>query len=259
MELNLLHLYPDCMSLYGEYANVAVLKRHLEALGVSVTVKGVSLDDTPDFSAADFIYMGAGTERTQKAALTALEGKGAELKAALDRGAVVLFTGSAMETLGASVTDTAGKVWPGLGLAEFATVETDKRSPEDVIAHSTLWDSPVVGFMNKCSRTSGVSTPLFDRLSLGFGNEAEKGADTVNLHFLYGKEMILLRFFKVKHLCFYGIGCTVFLLDRNRDTVTEKSILFLIDLHERSGGSIRAQRLNGSGAILLCHPLVILK
>ena len=68
MELNLLHLYPDCMSLYGEYANVAVLKRHLEALGVSVTVKGVSLDDTPDFSAADFIYMGAGTERTQKAA-----------------------------------------------------------------------------------------------------------------------------------------------------------------------------------------------
>ena len=177
MELNLLHLYPDCMSLYGEYANVAVLKRHLEALGVSVTVKGVSLDDTPDFSAADFIYMGAGTERTQKAALTALEGKGAELKAALDRGAVVLFTGSAMETLGASVTDTAGKVWPGLGLAEFATVETDKRSPEDVIAHSTLWDSPVVGFMNKCSRTSGVSTPLFDRLSLGFGNEAEKGAE----------------------------------------------------------------------------------
>lgn len=177
MELNLLHLYPDGMSLYGEYANVAVLKRHLEALGVSVTVKGVSLDDTPDFSAADFIYMGAGTERTQKAALTALEGKGAELKAALDRGAVALFTGNAMEILGASVTDTAGKVWPGLGLAEFATVETDKRSPEDVIAHSTLWDSPVVGFMNKCSRTSGVSTPLFDRLSLGFGNEAEKGAE----------------------------------------------------------------------------------
>ena len=177
MELKLLHLYPDCMSLYGEYANAAVLKRHLEALGVSVAVEQVTLDETPDFSDADFIYMGAGTERTQKAVLTALEGKGPELKAALDRGAVVLFTGSAMETLGASVTDAAGRVWPGLGLAEFVTVETDKRSPEDVIAHSTLWDSPAVGFMNKCSVTRGVTSPLFGRLSLGFGNEAENGAE----------------------------------------------------------------------------------
>lgn len=177
MELKILHLYPDCMSLYGEYANVAVLKRHLEAMGVSVAVEQITLDETPDFSGADLIYMGAGTERTQKAVLTALEGKGPELKAALDRGAVVLFTGNAMETLGASVIDAAGKVWPGLGLAEFSTVETDKRSPEDVIAHSTLWDSPVVGFMNKCSVTHGVTSPLFDSLSLGLGNEAEKGAE----------------------------------------------------------------------------------
>ena len=177
MNLNILHLYPDCMSLYGEYANLAVLKRHLEAMGVSVTVEKVTLDDTPDFSDADFIYMGAGTERTQKAALTALEGRGPELKSALDRGAVVLFTGNAMETLGASVTDGAGKVWPGLGLAEYATVETDKRVPEDVVAHSTLWDSPVVGFMNKCSVTRGVTSPLFDSLSLGLGNEGEKGAE----------------------------------------------------------------------------------
>ena len=32
MELTLLHLYPDAMSLYGEYANLSVLRRHLEAL-----------------------------------------------------------------------------------------------------------------------------------------------------------------------------------------------------------------------------------
>ena len=34
MELTILHLYPDFMSLYGEYANVTVLRRRLEALGV---------------------------------------------------------------------------------------------------------------------------------------------------------------------------------------------------------------------------------
>ena len=144
MELNILHLYPDCMSLYGEYANVAVLRRHLEAMGVTVTVNKCLLDDAPDFSAADFIYMGCGTERTQKAALMALKDKGGELEEALNRGAVVLFTGNAMEALGQSVTDVRGQKWPGMGLAEFATVETDRRDPEDVIAHTALLDNPVV-------------------------------------------------------------------------------------------------------------------
>ena len=177
MELNILHLYPDCMSLYGEYANVAVLKRHLEALGVTVNVKKNPLDQSANFSVADVIFMGCGTERTQKAAMMTLKDRGEDLKEAVDRGAVVLFTGNAMDILGKSVTDVRGQEWPGMGLAEFTTVETDKRDPEDVIAHSVLWESPVVGFMNKCSFTSGVTTPLFDSMKLGFGNEKARGAE----------------------------------------------------------------------------------
>ncbi len=176
MELTILHLYPDCMSLYGEYGNIAVLRRHLEALGVSVTVETALFEDKPDFENADFIYMGAGTERTQKAALQALLPHKEALRAAIDRGAVVLFTGNAMETLGISIVDAQGKSWPCLGLADFSTVETDRRTPEDVVAHTSLWDSPVVGFMNKCSVTEDAA-PLFGRLSLGFGNEEEKGPE----------------------------------------------------------------------------------
>ena len=177
MELNILHLYPDSMSLYGEWANLAILCRHLEALDVAVTVEKVTGEDTPDFTRADMIYMGAGTEGAQKAALLDLARHAGELKAAVDRGALLLFTGSAMETLGASVTDAAGKVWQGLALADFTTVETDKRSPGDVIAASTLWEAPAVGFMNKCSLTHGVTTPLFSSLSLGFGNEVDRGPE----------------------------------------------------------------------------------
>lgn len=177
MELTLLHLYPDSMSLYGEYANLAVLRRHLEALGVTVAVRSCTCEDVPDFTGADLIYMGAGTESAQKAALLALTHHAGALRAAAEAGAVVLFTGNAMEVLGASVTDAAGKVWPGLGLADFTTVETDKRSPVDVVAVPTLWDSPAVGFMNKCSLTHGVAAPLFSALTLGFGNDAERGAE----------------------------------------------------------------------------------
>ena len=42
MELTILHLYPEFMSLYGEYANLAVLRRHLEALGVTVSLRAAA-------------------------------------------------------------------------------------------------------------------------------------------------------------------------------------------------------------------------
>lgn len=178
MELTILHLYPDCMSLYGEYANVAVLRRHLEAMGVGVTVETALFEDAPDFEKADFIYMGAGTERTQKAALTALLPHKAALKAAIDRGAVLLFTGNAMELLGASITEEeSGKAWPCLGFGEFTTLETGYRAPEDVVARTSLWGSFVVGFMNKCSEIYGVTTPLFEQVERGPGNAGDGGPE----------------------------------------------------------------------------------
>ena len=177
MELTIAHLYPDSMSLYGEYANVAVLRRHLEAMGVTVTVRHFTCEDILDFSDADFIYMGAGTENRQKSVLIAAPHYAPALKAAVERGAVVLFTGNAMATLGASVTDAKGKVWLGFALADFTTVETDQRTPGDVVASPVLWDAPAVGFMNKCSVTHGVTAPLFKELPLGFGNDAEHGPE----------------------------------------------------------------------------------
>lgn len=177
MELKIIHLFPEMMSLYGEYANLAILRRKLEAMGVSVTVESISCDDAPDFSAADMIYMGAGTERSQKAALRRLLPHADALRSAEARGAVLLFTGNAMETLGRTITDAAGAVHEGLALAAFTTEETEKRDPCDVVAASALWDDPVVGFMNKCSVTKGVETPLFPSLSLGFGNEEKLGAE----------------------------------------------------------------------------------
>ena len=177
MELTLLHLYPDAMSLYGEYANLSVLRRHLEALGVTVHLEKVTCEDVPDFTRADLVYMGAGTEGAQKAVLLGLPHHADALRDALDRGCLVFFTGNAMEILGRSVTDAKGRTWNALGFADFTTVETDKRTPGGVIATSTLWEAPAVGFMNKCSTTSGITAPLFSALPMGFGNDAEHGAE----------------------------------------------------------------------------------
>ena len=68
--MKILHLYPDFMNLYGEYGNMRVLQRHLQDQGVTVTLEEKTVtDDSLDFSDVDFIYIGCGTERSQKAAL----------------------------------------------------------------------------------------------------------------------------------------------------------------------------------------------
>lgn len=174
MKIQFVHLCPQRMSLYGEYANLVILRRMLEEMGHEVEVVA---GESPDLSKANLIYMGCGTERGQKFALQVLRPQVEGLKAALDRGAVVLFTGNAMEVLGQSITDTQGKVWQGLGLAEFTTIETRQRNPHDVIANTPPGQSPVVGFMNKCSLTAGVTTPLFESLEMGFGNDCQRGPE----------------------------------------------------------------------------------
>lgn len=177
MDFTLLHLYPEAMSLYGEYANLSVLSRLLEDLGAEVTLRTVAGGEVPDFSGADLIYMGAGTERTQKAALSWLMPHQKALRQAEEEGALVFFTGNAMELLGTAITDKEGKRFEGLGFASFTTTETDKRVPHDIIARTDFLDTPLVGFMNKCSVTAGAAHPLCSAMDLGAGNEAEGGPE----------------------------------------------------------------------------------
>lgn len=74
------------------------------------------------------------------------------------------------------MTDAAGKRHEGLGLFDFETVETERRIVGDCLASCAETDMPVVGFMNKCSKTTGVETPWFT-LQMGFGNEKEGGPE----------------------------------------------------------------------------------
>ena len=84
MELKIIHFYPDLMSLYGSYANVSVLRRYLEALGCAVTVQAVVPGEGADITGADFLFMGAGTERAQRFAAEDFARYGAAVKAAAE-------------------------------------------------------------------------------------------------------------------------------------------------------------------------------
>ena len=45
MELNICHLYPDILNLYGDRGNVTCLQKRLEWRGFDCNVEGVSIGD----------------------------------------------------------------------------------------------------------------------------------------------------------------------------------------------------------------------
>ena len=188
MELKLLHLYDDVMNLYGEYANVSVLARYLADLGCTVSVDTLSLYEEKDISGYDFYYMGSGTERRQKLALTQLQKYREALGAACDKGKVLLFTGNSFELLGDKITDADGTEYEGLHLASFESVEGKRRIVGDCIASFDGFDDVLVGFINKCSRITGVQQPLFT-LQMGFGNEADRGTEGFRKNNCFGTHL----------------------------------------------------------------------
>lgn len=190
MSIQLLHLYPDLMNLYGEYANVAALRRSLERQGAEVIVRTGTLYQDIDFSGADFLYMGAGTESAQLTALEDLRRYESAVRAALERGAVVLATGNAMELFGRSITGPDGAEHAGLGLFPFrTTVSGTERIQGDCLAVGAATGQVAVGFVNKASQTTDVEHPLF-RVEHGPGNNAGTVEDGVWEGSFYGTHLI---------------------------------------------------------------------
>lgn len=188
-KITLLHLYADIMSLYGSYANIVVLRRHLEDAGLEAEIVCRTFGDKERLPQADFVYMGAGTERSRTAVLGDFAPYAAEIKERACAGVPMLFAGTAMELLGSSIEDKNGDSFMALGVMSFEAREVKKRIVGDVYAKSELCTDPVVGFINKSTVITGVEQPLVTSCPLGFGNECEHGSEGAVFNNLVASEL----------------------------------------------------------------------
>lgn len=190
MKVKILYLYYDFMNLYGESGNIRVLERHLHEQGLEVTIDKKSIGDDIDFSQYAFVYAGSGTERNQKIALADLCHHKEQFIVAAQNGTVILFTGNTFEMLGKSITAGNGTVYDGIGLSDFTTVEhSDERFTGDVIYNFDHLDTPMVGFINKCSEIAGVQQPLF-QVTMGLGNTVNDKQEGWRCKNVFGTHLI---------------------------------------------------------------------
>lgn len=187
--MKILHLYHDIMNLYGEYANVAALKRMLEKNNVPCEIDKLSVGDKLQLMDYDFIYIGSGTESNQKYILEHLKEYKEEIKSYVEAGKMLLMTGNSFEILGKELTDAKGKKYTGLGMFQFTVTEQEKtRNTADAIFTMEGEERPLVGFINKCSTISGIEMPLF-QIKMGFGNETKGKTEGIHYKNFFGTHL----------------------------------------------------------------------
>lgn len=178
--IRLVHLLPDLLNLYGDYANLLVLQRELSAMGAETEIVPFSGEKEFDFSEAALIYAGPGTERRIQVALERLLPYREGLQAARQEGVFFLFCGSGAELPAQKIALPDGQVWEGLGLAPYNIRRTEKRQTGDCLMESGLSDKLAVGFLNKSGYMEGVPHPLF-RMRLGEGGILDEKGEPAKL------------------------------------------------------------------------------
>ena len=84
MELNICHLYPDILNLYGDRGNVLCMRKRLGWRGIDANVEEVSIGQKLEASKYDLLFIGGGQDFEQTVLLADLRaGRAENIRAAI--------------------------------------------------------------------------------------------------------------------------------------------------------------------------------
>ena len=185
--LNIVHLFPELLNLYGDGGNVICLRKRLEWRGIPVQVTPVTMGDEMNLADADIVFIGGGADREQMIVKDAMVSHKADLKAYVADGGVLLAVCGGYQFLGHSYAMDEVVV-EGLGIIDMETVRGEGRLIGNAVIQSDICDMPIVGFENHGGRTTlgpGVQ-PLGVCLGKTFGNNGTDGHEGARVNNLIG-------------------------------------------------------------------------
>ncbi len=175
MELNIYHMYPDILNLYGDIGNIICLKRRCEWRGITPNIINFSLNDEKhDLSEGDIFFIGGGSDRGQSIVYSDFLKYKDSFKEIIESEAIVLAICGGYQLLGEKYIDNEGKEVPGLGIFGYSTVSEEGRLIGNVIIENELGLTPktIVGFENHGGRTYSDYKPL-GLVKTGYGNNGK--------------------------------------------------------------------------------------
>ena len=183
------------MNLYGDRGNVISIKKRCEWRGIPVDVVDVGLGEKLEPSGCDLFLFGGGQDREQALLAEDLAGsKGADLRAIVQDGGVVLGVCGGYQLMGHSYETPEGEKLPGVGIFDLYT-EPRKPDEERLIGNvlvrvkvpETGETREIVGFENHGGRTYlGDGLGPLGEVVVGYGNNGKDGTEGARRINAYG-------------------------------------------------------------------------
>lgn len=189
MNITIAHLYYDLMNLYGENGNIKALKQQLENQDIKVTIKFLSINDKPNFSEYDLIYIWAGTTENKKLALKHLIKYKQDIHNAYQNNKYFLITGNALDLFGKCIIDTNRKKIKAINLFPYYTKEEEFRMVDEALVKCDFLSNYILGFQNQDSTMKENKHPWFQVIR-GVGSYPNSTQEGIHQNNFFGTYLI---------------------------------------------------------------------
>ena len=178
MELNICHLYPDLLNVYGDVGNILILKHRAEARGIKVNIINTSLNDDFDHENIDFLFFGGGQDYEQSIVSEDLNtNKKDSIKKFIESGKVALAICGGYQLLGNYYRAPNGEKIDGLGILDIYTESGDTRFIGNTVIYNEDFNETYVGFENNSGKTYINNLKPLGKCKHGYGNNGEDGLE----------------------------------------------------------------------------------
>ena len=191
-QINIYHLYPEHLNLYGDRGNILALCRRARWHGLAVNLVPVQPGEAIEFGACDLLFMGGGQDIEQKMVAADLKKRRHEMLPAIEAGMVILAICGYYQLFGHYYTTLQGERIPGLEIIDLYTEAGHKRITGNIVVRCGLWDPPrtLVGFENHAGRTFlGKGVQPLGRVLHGRGNNGSDKTEGVIYRHVIGTYM----------------------------------------------------------------------
>lgn len=174
MELNICHLYPDLLNVYGDTGNILILKYRAMKRNIKVNVINISTGDKFDETKYDIVLFGGGQDYEQSiVSKDILDNKAYGLKKYIEDEKVFLAICGGYQLLGKYYTTPQGEKLEGLSILDIYTEGGKDRFIGNTVIFNEEYKETYVGFENHSGRTYIGNLKPLGRVIKGYGNNGE--------------------------------------------------------------------------------------
>jgi len=197
MNINICHLYPDLLNLYGDNGNIIALKKRLEWRNIQCNITKVSLNEKFEYKKYDIVFIGGGQDFEQEVILKDLKGdKSKNIISAIESDVSFLAICGGYQLLGQYY-----KTWDNIqldfiGALDLYTIGAKKRMIGDFAFQCPdINNEYIVGFENHSGQTFlGEKVRPLGKIKSGYGNngiDKTEGARYKNVYGTYSHGSLL--------------------------------------------------------------------